>query len=79
MCLTFVFSGNWNVPAGDGLYHQHQQRGGYNGGGAGGGSRPGHDSQPYSDGGHFDVVKDCDPADWDKPIARNEAQEQLVI
>jgi hypothetical protein len=33
--------------------------------------------RPYSDGGHWDEVKDCsDPTDWTKPLPRNEKLEQ---
>ena len=39
----------------------------------------GVDNRPYSDGGHFDEAKECDPADWNKPLNRNEKLEQYVL
>lgn len=78
----------FNHAAGDGYGNQYinryqartfSSRGGYGGGSYGNNNRYSTgDNRPYSDGGHFDEVKDCDPADWSKPLPRNEGLERFV-
>lgn len=38
----------------------------------------GQDTRAYADGCHFDEAKECDPADWTKPLPRNEKLEMLA-
>jgi len=78
--------GNWENP---GQYNARGQgrpwmggRGGamasgnWNGSMAGpGGNWNNERYQPFTDSSHFDEAKDCDPADWSKPLPRNEKLE----
>lgn len=84
------FGGNTMGPrfdhaAGDGYGQQYvnrfqgrtfNNRGGYGGGYGNSGRYNSGDNRPYSDGSHFDEAKDCDPADWTKPLPRNEKLER---
>ncbi|ESO11363.1 hypothetical protein HELRODRAFT_194828 [Helobdella robusta] len=75
--------------SGDAAYNYHppysmpvpaRGRGGYVGGRVGlGYHHHHHDSHPYSEGGHFDENKECDPADWTKALPRNEKLEHELF
>lgn len=39
----------------------------------------GQDTRAYADGCHFDEAKECDPADWTKPLPRNEKLEMELF
>ena len=64
----------WDVGRGN------QQWTGYSTGGVSSGigtQQQRNQDEPYSDGGHWDEVKECiDPTDWTKPLPRNEKLEQ---
>jgi len=88
LCFHHVFERpRFDHAAGDGYGQQYvnrfqgrtfNNRGGYGGGYGNSGRYNSGDNRPYSDGSHFDEAKDCDPADWTKPLPRNEKLERYV-